>query len=357
MGLLDRAIDLVNRGYVAVDGLDTPVDRRFKRADRLIGEGERATARIAGIDRHLEGGTTVQAIALEFPNAAGIVRAGVRETTARGRERLRLGLQVPVRCDETRAVVDWPLLWATWDLKPGMVAARLLRSAPDDGVRERALDASAQTLLDGGVPARAAIVSVEHVVIHGMPTENFDLRLRLTAPGAGPEEILVDRDEIPFYAQWLAAPGAEVPIAVSPDDPSLGAVDWAAAAVEHVGRCGGVNDPPPPGGAAAALDAVRRLAAAQVVATPAPPVQQQVDGVDAGDPIEGVGFEEWIEIDVGLIRDRVPPDGHDAYAQDRGVAAGRWSSIDAAWHARVRSDWRLGARYGETYAAARKRRR
>lgn len=351
MGLFDRAIDAVNRASVAVDGVLMPNDPRLARADKLIEQGERATARIVGVDRFLDDDVTAQTLALEVSTLSGTVRAGVRDTTIRGRERLRLGLQVPVRHDGERAALDWPLLWQTWDLEPGVTAVRVARSAPDDGVRDRALDARALKLLKRGTPARAVIVSVEPVRVMGMATENFDVRLRTDGSG----ELLIKRDEIPFYARWLAAPGAEVPIAVAADDPSRAAVDWARAAQEHAARCGAFQDQPPEGSAAAATDAVSREAATQVASAPAVPVREQIDGADAGEAIEGVGFERWIEIDQDLTRDRVPPAKHDAYAQERGVPAGRWSHIDAAWKARVQGDWRLGARYGETFEAIRKR--
>lgn len=357
MGLLDRAIDAVNRASVQADRVLIPDDRRLRAADALIEQGERATARIVGIDRFLEADATAQELALEVATVGGTLRVGVRDTTIRGRERLRLGLHVPVRHDDERAALDWPLLWDTWGLEPGVTAVRLLRKAPDDGVRDRALDARALKLLKRGDAARAVIVAVEHVHMLGMPTENFDVRLRRDGGGSGPAELLIKRDEIPFYARWLAAPGTEVPIAVASDDPARAAVDWAQAAVDHADRCGALQDPPPDGSAAAAIDAAARVAAQPVASAPAVPVREQVDGADAGDAIEGVGFDDWIAIDVGLTRDRVAPDGYDAYAQERGVPAGRWSQIDAAWRARVQADWRLGARYGEAYEAARKRRR
>ena len=50
---------------------------------------------------------------------------------------------------------------------------------------------------------------------------------------------------MPFYAGWLAAPGAEVPVALDAKDPAKASVDWAAAAVEAAVRAGGVDDPPP----------------------------------------------------------------------------------------------------------------
>ena len=56
---------------------------------------------------------------------------------------------------------------------------------------------------------------------------------------------------VPFYAGWLAAPGAEVPVCVDPKDPAKAVVDWAAAANEPIHSPGRLDDPPPDGSAAA----------------------------------------------------------------------------------------------------------
>ncbi|HRW39792.1 MAG TPA: hypothetical protein P5254_18980, partial [Aquihabitans sp.] len=96
----------------------------------------------------------------------------------------------------------------------------------------------------------------------GVGTENWDVELRLddgtTSTSAG--------DAVPAYAHHLAAPGAEVPVAVDPADRSKAAVDWPAAAVEEADR-GAVSlaDEPAPGSIAALLDAHR----AEAASTPA----------------------------------------------------------------------------------------
>ena len=80
------------------------------------------------------------------------------------------------------------------------------------------------------------------------PTLNFDVALQLD-DGAG---AVAGNTEIPFYAAWLAAPGAGVPVAVDPSDRAKAVVDWAAAANEP-GRSPGRLDDPPPDGSAATL--------------------------------------------------------------------------------------------------------
>jgi hypothetical protein len=81
------------------------------------------------------------------------------------------------------------------------------------------------------------------------PSLNFDVTLRLDDGS----QALAGNTEIPFYAAWLAAPGAEIPVAVDPKNPAKAVVDWAAAANEPTRSPGHLNDPPPDGSAAALL--------------------------------------------------------------------------------------------------------
>ena len=100
------------------------------------------------------------------------------------------------------------------------------------------------------------------------------------------------------------------------------------------------------------MDEERRAEPAEaMIAAPAEPAAPP--GLD---PIEGVSLETWAAVEIGVGRDRVPPAGYDAYAQGHGVPAGRWAAVDAAWKARMTTDWRVGAAMGEALAAARKRR-
>jgi hypothetical protein len=66
----------------------------------------------------------------------------------------------------------------------------------------------------------------------------------------------------------------------------------------------------------------------------------------------GVPFAAWVAVEAGLVRDRVHPADHDAYAQRLGVPAGQWQAVQGAWKARMMSDPRVGARFGADYQAA-----
>jgi hypothetical protein len=182
----------------------------------------------------------------------------------------------------------------------------------------------------------------------GVATQNWDLDLQLadgTTTRAGGELV-------PFYASWLAVPGADVPIVFDPKDPGKASVDWPAAASEAADRAGALDDAPPAGSIAAAIEQDRSAPSQAVASTTAPIAATEPELA----PIEGVSLETWAAVEVGVGRDRVAPADHDAYAQRYGVPAGRWAAVGAAWHARMRADWRVGAKIGEALEAARKKR-
>ena len=354
MGFLDR----LNQ---AAGNVVSPVfsDPRLKRSDRLLEAGEQMTGRIAGIERKLEDSTTVEYLALEAATLSGPLRAGVSVRTDR-MERLRLGMAVLLRVDvdKGRAVLDWPAMTAAWGFGEGSEAQRIVRSAPEDGVRERALDMRVEKRLKKGTPARATVVGMSRRSAFGMPTENWTVVLSL---GDG-RRVETAGDEVPFYCKWLVAPGAELPVALDPSKAERATIDWAAAAVEAAaaGIGAAMNDVPPEGSIAQLIEERRagETAAGVAGAGAAPEVDSAVTGsADEPDlsPIEGVTLETWAAVEVGTGRDRVPPAGYDEYARGYGVPAGAWSRVDAAWRARTTSDWRVGAKMGEAVSAARKR--
>jgi len=74
---------------------------------------------------------------------------------------------------------------------------------------------------------------------------------------------------------------------------------------------------------------------------------------EAVEAIEGVTLERWAQVEAALTVARVPPAEQDAVAtRDHRVPAGRWSAIRDAWMVRQVADWRIGAAFGEAYAAA-----
>ena len=51
----------------------------------------------------------------------------------------------------------------------------------------------------------------------------------------------------------------------------------------------------------------------------------------------------WVTVTAGLQRDEVIPAAVDGYAAFRGVPAGRWAAVDAAWQQRAATEPRVAA--------------
>ena len=350
MGFLDRVIGAVNKVGTPIDSVtDTIGPSRYKKGQDIESGGRPVAGRIAGIERKLDDGEDTELFSLEFTGPDGPVLAGTR-IRARGMERLRLGMPVLLRVDDDgRAVLDWPALCERWGIGFAEPAQRPLRSAPEQGVSDAALDMRVQSHLKKWTAARARIVSFERrTMFGGVATQNWDVDLQLpdgATTRAGGEVV-------PFYASWLAAPGADVPIVVDPKNPGKASVDWPSAANEAADRAGALDDAPPAGSLAEAIEQDRSAPPQTAMSTTPPGTAADPDVA----PIEGVSLETWAAVEVGIGRDRVPPADHDAYAQGHGVPAGRWAAVGAAWQARTMTDWRVGAKVGEALEAARKKR-
>ncbi len=86
-------------------------------------------------------------------------------------------------------------------------------------------------------------------------------------------------------------------------------------------------------------------------------VREAVDAAADGGTIHGgIDLATYVAVEVGLQKDRVKPAEHDGYAATKGVPMGTWAAASAAWQAAIRSDWRVGAAFGEAFEAERKRR-
>jgi hypothetical protein len=229
----------------------TLVDPAFKRADAALEVGGAAVATIVGIERRLDDGTVTRFVAVAVPTASGASTGGVQvmHGPAHVLARLRLGGEVLVRhSDGDQLVLDWPAMCAIWGAadEPGQ---KRRRKPPGNGVTDKAVDGADQRRLKKWTPRRATITALSRRDGVMGPTLNFDVALRLD-DGA---QAVAGNTEIPFYAAWLAAPSAEVPVAVDPKDPAKAVVDWAAAANEPSRSPGRLDDPPPDGSAAALL--------------------------------------------------------------------------------------------------------
>jgi hypothetical protein len=246
MGLLSW----LNRSGNEVLG-STIVDPGFKRADSALEMGSAAGATVVGIEQTLDDGTARRFVAVAVPTARGTRTGGVQvmHGPAHVLARLRLGVEVLVRHSDGDAVVlDWPAMCALWGVADEPAQKRC-RKPPGNGVTDKAVGWADQRRLKKWTPRRAMITALSRRDGTMGPTLSFDVTLRLD-DGA---DAVAGNTEIPFYAAWLAAPGAEVPVAVDPRDRVKAVVDWTAAANEPSRSPGRLHDPPPDGSAAALL--------------------------------------------------------------------------------------------------------
>lgn len=174
----------------------------------------------------------------------------------------------------------------------------------------------------GGVPARGRIVEI----LQGPFGENNTTALwngvTVTARvGDGPVS------EIHCYLKTHAwrdlSPGRDVPVRVDETTGALLGIDCEAYETE-------IDERPP-------------MPSMKVDNEPA---------AGALAPIEGVSLELWVSVQAGIAKNAVPPGDYDAFAVARGVPPGRWIAISSEWQARANRDWKVGAKFGELYAAA-----
>ena len=227
-------------------------------------------------------------------------------------------------------------------------AGRRSRKAPEQGADDKALDVRVLGRLGKWTPQDATVEAFERITVMGMPSENWDI----TVSCADGTRALVKRDYVPPYVRWYVAPGAVVPVVTDPKDPARAQVHWPLLA-ERAAVAGGTwRDDPPAGSIAEAL----------LRADPARHRPRRDHGRTARrDACRGVGrggrgrHPRALRLHRGgADPDRVAPAEYDAYATQLGAPAGRWAAVKSAWEQRTRTDWRVGAAFGEAFEAARK---
>jgi hypothetical protein len=251
-------------------------------------------------------------------------------------------MEVPVRHDGERVIIDTPAMGAPADEGWGWKA---LGDEPPDGIEDYRFERDKEHRK--GTEAVVTILGAERCIVLGIATANFDVGVRVApADGTPPYETTIKRAVIPFYALHLVEPGTEVPGVVRNGKPDKVRIDWGAAAVASPG----VGAPPAP--------AVAKEPEAETVAGSQEPQDWSAAGLAADElgEVEGVSFPTWVEVEAGLVRDRVKPAEHDAYAQRLGVPPGTWAAAQRGWQQRMMRDPRVGARFGSEYQAAVKRR-
>ena len=230
MGFLDHLLDPLS----GVGGVGKRLHRNAVKGEKLLREGGRAQARIVGI-RVTPGGADSpdeQEYALVFTGDAGqTVRAGCRQPLGELLPDVRLGMEVPVRHDGERVIIDTPAMGAPADEGWGWKA---LGDPPPDGIVDYTFEREKEHRK--GTEAVVTILAAERSMVLGIATANVDLGVRVApVDGTPPYETTLKRALIPFYALHLAEPGTEVPGVVRNGKPDKVKIDWGAAAVTSPG--------------------------------------------------------------------------------------------------------------------------
>ncbi|MCB1040496.1 MAG: hypothetical protein KDA94_13355, partial [Acidimicrobiales bacterium] len=303
-------------------------------AAAVLAKGEPSLARIVGIDvSYVSDGDSdrrVEEYALALADGRTI---GVRQAL-RPPDQVRLGMEVPVQVLGDRAVITW-----------GEVEThrhKALKAAPSPGIVDRQRDAGAAR--KKGVPARVTLTAIDRRSFLGGLASRLEATVTVEPEGIEPYEAEIKGLEVAPYASHLAEVGRPLPGWVTLKRLDRPVIDWAAAATADpgVGRPPVIAEPLAPPTEVASVD--QR------------PVREQVeDAASSGLHFGGLDLATYAAIEAGLQTARVPPAEHDAYARSLGAPAGTvWADAVAAWQAAIRSDWRVGAAFGEAVEAARK---
>lgn len=348
MGLFKKLLAGADKVYDAKETLEYEVfkDRRYDRAEKLAAAGDPNTAVITGIKRRYNGDFTDTDIRLEWyspePRVGGI-HYGADVPLV-----IRLGSTIAVKTDGDSVVVD-PAAMAGVPGAPSD-AGRSSRKAPEQGADDKALVSQVLSRIGGKwTPQEATVESFARQDVMGMPTENWDI----TVTCADGSRALVKRDYVPPYARWYVAPGAVVPVVVDPKDPGRAQISYPLLAEQRAVAGGTWQDDPPEGSIADTLLSGNQRPHVEPAAAMGEPIDLTPSEESAA-AIEGITIERCAYIEAALIKNRVGQAEYDAYAVQFGAPAGRYTAIKAEWDQRIRSDWRLGAAFGEAFEAARK---
>lgn len=154
---------------------------------------------------------------------------------------LRLGEIVPLRVVPAdgggdTALLDWAMLGKAWGgahREPTQAGTQ----APQARLRDRTIETDrAQTWTSH----RGRIDSVQ-TAAGSSAADRWDIVVQYRDGSSRTSGATV----VPFYAQWYAHPGAEVPTIIDPVDDSAVQIDWPALGAEHEATAGRWSDEPP----------------------------------------------------------------------------------------------------------------
>lgn len=273
MGLLSRLLGGVSRVDQAELDLEHAVfrDRRFERAEELAASGRADEGVVTGIRRRLNDSTTDTRVRLEWfspEHQVGAIAWGEDLPLI-----VRLGSTVPIRTNGNEVALD-PAAMSSHSAAP-RDPGRRSRKTPAPGIDDRAMDSRVLSRLRKWTPETAIVESVDQTRAFGMATQNWDIVVRRNDGTTA----TISRDEVPPYAQWYVAPGAEIPVVLDPKNLSRAQGDWPRLAEERATAGGRWSDAAPKGSIAAT-----RLQTSRNAAISAASGVEQIDGVVSSDP-------------------------------------------------------------------------
>lgn len=323
-----------------------------RRARRVLRKGEAGTATITGIE--VERRTSSEAAAepiyryaLDVRSGGRAFPAGVRQVLFPRGDEAHVGAVVPVKTRGDKVVVDWERHLGCRDPdNEAFVSPWRMVDPPPPGVHDRSRRKERERIA-GGRSASLTVLSAAHGQSLFGPLRELDVQVELRYADGGVEQRGL-RLRAPDYIRHQMRVGVVLPAGVDKGGSRV-TIGWEAAANGGAGL-----DPSP-----SAVDAT-------VAPLPEPAVNRFFGALQSfGEQAAGMGdasqtgditLKQYAEITGGIVRERVPRDGQDGYAQRFGVPAGQWAQVEAAWRTRTMTNSGLGTRYHALYKAACKRR-
>ena len=319
-------------------------------ADKILAKGSATTGRVTGIRvRSVSDGDSDRRVDEYAVEHAGGTN-GIRQVLIPD-DVVRLGMEVDLALLGGAGAIDWAATGRRqgFDGTNETYRFKALQEPPRPGIVDE--EKPLATARKQGEPVTITVTGLEERSYLGAMAIRLTATVTVELPGTEPYETEIKGLAVPFYASHLIQVGLVAPGFVVLKRLDKPVIDWAAAANADPG----LGRPPArPRNADTDTDAV---AGAGADLLDGRSVDEAVAAAAAGGAVHGgIDLATYVAVEAGLQRDRVKPAELDAYAAAKGVPMGTWASASAAWQAAIRTDWRLGAAFGEAFEAERKRR-
>ncbi len=318
-------------------------------AEKILAKGSPAPGRITGIRvRYASDGeaTTRRIDEYAVQHAGGIT--GIRQLLMPD-DVVRLGMEVDVIVLSDAGVIDWAATGrrSGFDGSVETYRFKALKEPPEPGVIDE--ESSLASARKKGEPVTLTITGIEERPFLGGMAKRLHATVTVSLPGTDPYQAEIAGIGVPFYASHLIEVGLTAPGFVTLKRLDQPVIDWPAAANADPG----VGRPPARPRETVPVEATGAGDDAMDETT----VRASIDAVTTDGPVHGgIDLATYVAVEVGLQKDRVKPADHEAYAATKGVPLGTWTAASAAWQAAIRTDWQVGAAFGEAFEAERKRR-